>query len=59
MSVVQLKWISVPVPAVNPLSPLGRTLHRLHVRWRWFVRQVRNAPVPAPVEPGERMLARV
>ncbi|HYD01331.1 MAG TPA: hypothetical protein VEB22_08905 [Phycisphaerales bacterium] len=57
MSVVQLKRISVPFPVVNPPRLVARPLHRLHVRWRWFARKVRNAPLPPPAEPGERFLA--
>jgi hypothetical protein len=59
MSVVQLKWVRVPVPVVNPPSLLGQALHRLHVRWRWLGRSLRKQPLPQPSDPGERMLARV
>lgn len=59
MSVVQLKWVSVPVLVVQPSQPLRHALHRLHVRWRWLGRNLRNQPPQPLPDLGERLLARV
>lgn len=62
MSVLEVKWVQpprLPVPVVHPPRSLSVVLHRLHVRWRWLGRSLRNQPLPQPAEPGERFLARV
>ncbi|MFT3687279.1 MAG: hypothetical protein QM783_20550 [Phycisphaerales bacterium] len=59
MSVLQVKWVSVSLPVVQPPRLLVLGLHRLHVRWRRLGRWLRKQPLPMVSEPGERMLARV
>jgi hypothetical protein len=61
MSVVQLKWVRVPVPVISPrrLKDRGSLLRSLHVRLRWLRCWLYRQPRPEVPDVGERMLARI
>jgi len=61
MSVVQLKWVRVPVPVLSAPALSGRRslLRSLRVRLRWLQRWAHRRPLAEETDAGERMLARI
>jgi len=61
MSVVQLKWVRVPVPVVGPpvLNGRGSILRAIHVRLRRLRRWLYRRPRPERLDVGEQLLARI